>query len=638
MEVAGERRLRQRPQVVEAVGGRAPPAHPPPAGSGLLVARLDRAGHRVEAEHRPQRQCAQQSRRVAQLDRGQPLREPPRERRAADHPGGTQAEQPEHDAPALTRRALLRLRIAAHGSTVAPPTYAVTRVQSARGRLRPGHDPHRHRARLRRCAPGSWAELGVEFPVEELTSKLGPPLDQILAPHLPAEAGRPLAGDRFRALYPEHAVADIPVLPGAHEALAAVRRHRGRVVVVTGKYAPNAQRHVDHLDLGRRRARGLGLGRRQGRGRSGARASASTSATTCTTSRAPCAAGVLSVSVLTGGCTREELEAAGHRTWCCDDLAEFPALARRAPARAPGSPRWKRDLRARGIGAGRLQRRRGQRVPARRCRPRARTGPRGRGDRLLPTRCRRPSATRPATSRQSLGVELLTPETHEMEREGYRAQRRRPLLLLQGRADRRADPARRQARASRTVATGTNADDAVAGFRPGIRAADERGAVAPLRDAGLTKAQVREALAPLGAADLGQACRRLPLLAGRVRRRGDAARGWPAWSAPRPRVRDAAPATACTQPAGPRPRRPGLRRGRRRAAAARRRPARRGRWRSSARPGSTRADVDPRGFRSGSMNELRVTADAGARPGRGPPPGSGCPTDARTVRTPTSSC
>ncbi len=43
------------------------------------------------------------------------------------------------------------------------------------------------------------------------------------------------------------------------------------------------------------------------------------------------------------------------------------------------------------------------------------------------------------------------------------------------------------------VATGTNADDAVAGFRPGIRAAAERGAVTPLRDAGLTKAQVRAA-------------------------------------------------------------------------------------------------------------------------------------------------
>lgn len=42
------------------------------------------------------------------------------------------------------------------------------------------------------------------------------------------------------------------------------------------------------------------------------------------------------------------------------------------------------------------------------------------------------------------------------------------------------------------VATGTNADDAVAGFRPGIRAAAERGAVTPLRDAGLTKSQIRE--------------------------------------------------------------------------------------------------------------------------------------------------
>jgi uncharacterized protein len=42
------------------------------------------------------------------------------------------------------------------------------------------------------------------------------------------------------------------------------------------------------------------------------------------------------------------------------------------------------------------------------------------------------------------------------------------------------------------VATGTNADDAVAGFRPGIRAADERDAVTPLLDAGFSKAEVRD--------------------------------------------------------------------------------------------------------------------------------------------------
>ncbi|MET7679225.1 ATP-dependent sacrificial sulfur transferase LarE [Streptomyces sp. NPDC005423] len=41
------------------------------------------------------------------------------------------------------------------------------------------------------------------------------------------------------------------------------------------------------------------------------------------------------------------------------------------------------------------------------------------------------------------------------------------------------------------VATGTNADDLADPFRPGIRAAAGRGVVTPLADAGLTKAQVR---------------------------------------------------------------------------------------------------------------------------------------------------
>ena len=42
-------------------------------------------------------------------------------------------------------------------------------------------------------------ELGVAFPVEEMTAALGPPLELMLAPHLPAE-DIPAAGDRFRAL------------------------------------------------------------------------------------------------------------------------------------------------------------------------------------------------------------------------------------------------------------------------------------------------------------------------------------------------------------------------------------------------------------------------------------------------------
>ncbi|MEO5664906.1 MAG: haloacid dehalogenase-like hydrolase, partial [Nocardioides sp.] len=92
------------------------------------------------------------------------------------------------------------------------------------------------------------AELGVEFPIAELTQKLGPPLDLILGPHLAPDAVGP-AGDRFRELYVDHSILPVPALPGAHESLAAVRRHGGRTVVVTGKFAPNAQRHLDHLDL-----------------------------------------------------------------------------------------------------------------------------------------------------------------------------------------------------------------------------------------------------------------------------------------------------------------------------------------------------------------------------------------------------
>jgi uncharacterized protein len=90
-----------------------------------------------------------------------------------------------------------------------------------------------------------------------------------------------------------------------------------------------------------------------------------------------------------------------------------------------------------------------------------------------------------------LGVQYVEAETHELEREGYRLNAGdrcyfckaelvdvlNPIALGLGLA---------------AVATGTNADDAGAGFRPGIRAAAQRQAVTPLLDAGLTKAQVRE--------------------------------------------------------------------------------------------------------------------------------------------------
>ena len=91
-----------------------------------------------------------------------------------------------------------------------------------------------------------------------------------------------------------------------------------------------------------------------------------------------------------------------------------------------------------------------------------------------------------------LGVRHLMPGTDEMARDGYRANagdrcyfcKAELLDVLAPLADEHG---------IRHVATGTNADDVLAGFRPGIRAAAERGAVTPLRDAGFSKDDVRRA-------------------------------------------------------------------------------------------------------------------------------------------------
>jgi uncharacterized protein len=92
----------------------------------------------------------------------------------------------------------------------------------------------------------------------------------------------------------------------------------------------------------------------------------------------------------------------------------------------------------------------------------------------------------------SLGVRHELPRTDELSRAGYRANAGdrcafcktelvdvlTPLAARLGIAD---------------VVTGTNADDLRAGFRPGIAAASARGAWAPLARSGMTKDDVRAA-------------------------------------------------------------------------------------------------------------------------------------------------
>jgi uncharacterized protein len=331
------------------------------------------------------------------------------------------------------------------------------------------------------------AELGVEFPTAELSTALGPPLDQMLAPYLPG-ADLAAATDRFRELYPEHAVPAIPYLAGAPEALAAVRRHHGRIVLVTGKYTPNAQRHVDHLGLDVDVVAGLVWGAAKGEVLRAEGASVYVGDHVHDVAGA-LAAGAVSVSVLTGGSTRDELVAAGTHV-VLDDLTAFPAwldehlLEARLAALDTRLRELARVLVAFSGGAD----------SAFLLAAAVRTlGP----ENVLAATAYSPSL--PLSERQpalefaaSLGVDVLTPTTDELARDGYVANDGDRCAFCKSELLDVLGPLAQQ-HGFAAVATGTNADDARAGFRPGIRAAADRGAVTPLLDAGLTKEQIREA-------------------------------------------------------------------------------------------------------------------------------------------------
>jgi len=331
------------------------------------------------------------------------------------------------------------------------------------------------------------ADTGVALDVQAMSSRLGPPLDQLIGPYFPVEQVTVLV-DTFRADYPAHAIEPTPALPGAHAALDAVRRSGGRTLVVTGKFTSNAHLHVEALGLpvdelvGEVWGAGKGVALRE----HGASIYVGDHVLDVDGARA---AGALSVSVPTGGCSGQELLDAGTDV-LLEDLTAFPdwfdqhLLGTRLEA-------LESDLRARGSvlvafsgGADSAF----LLAAAVRALGTDRVGAATAYSDSLPHSERDPARA----FAESLGVRVLTPQTHEMEREGYRANAGDRCYFCKAELlDVLAPLAARHGFAH--VATGTNADDAVAGFRPGIRAAGERGAITPLLDAGLTKAEVRAA-------------------------------------------------------------------------------------------------------------------------------------------------
>ncbi|GHH03517.1 hydrolase [Streptomyces rubradiris] len=162
---------------------------------------------------------------------------------------------------------------------------------------------------IRACYRALAERTGTFIDADLAVTRLGPPLVEELAHWFPLERVPEMA-DMYRAMYPSIAIAATTAMPGAREAVDAVRAAGGRTLVVTAKYEPNAKLHLAHLGIepdvvvgdlwAERKAQALRehgasvyVGDHVGDVR-GARA-----------------AGAFSVAVATGPCPSEELGAAG---------------------------------------------------------------------------------------------------------------------------------------------------------------------------------------------------------------------------------------------------------------------------------------------------------------------------------------
>ncbi|WP_435853717.1 HAD family hydrolase [Streptomyces sparsogenes] len=165
------------------------------------------------------------------------------------------------------------------------------------------------------------AATGTFIDAELAITRLGPPLEQELAHWFPDERIEEV-GEVYRALYPEYAIAPTLAMPGAREAVAAVRAAGGRAVVVTAKHEPNAKLHVAHLGIEADAVVGWLWAEAKAEALREYGASVYVGDHTGDV-RGARTAGALSVAVATGPCDAEELRAAGADV-VLNDLTAFP--------------------------------------------------------------------------------------------------------------------------------------------------------------------------------------------------------------------------------------------------------------------------------------------------------------------------
>ncbi|RRO15349.1 HAD family hydrolase [Saccharopolyspora rhizosphaerae] len=90
-------------------------------------------------------------------------------------------------------------------------------------------------------------EFGTELDGEHFAANLGPPLEDVLRGYGFDEPVVKQLAAHFRSIYPTVVIDATVALPGAANALEAVRAAGGRTLVVTGKYEPNAALHLKAL-------------------------------------------------------------------------------------------------------------------------------------------------------------------------------------------------------------------------------------------------------------------------------------------------------------------------------------------------------------------------------------------------------
>jgi phosphoglycolate phosphatase len=166
------------------------------------------------------------------------------------------------------------------------------------------------------------AETGVAIDVDVVIARLGPTLEMELASWVDADRVHELAA-RYRVHYYEIGVPGTALLPGAHDAIAAVHARGGRSIVVTAKEERNARACLAHVGLAIDDVAGLryGDGKVAALREHGATIYVGDTITDVESGRA---AGALAVGVATGPDSAVALQAAGADA-VLDSLEGFAA-------------------------------------------------------------------------------------------------------------------------------------------------------------------------------------------------------------------------------------------------------------------------------------------------------------------------